>query len=65
MNEVYSFGEFDGNDQWYALKDGIRIKCDESIINHLWNQWVINPTAKSPRDGHYTIYTVTEPMFLN
>jgi hypothetical protein len=58
---VYSFGEYDANDQWYAHKDGVHIKCDEEIIDKLYWQWLMNPTAKRADDSHYTIFKVSEP----
>ncbi len=62
---VYSFGER-GNDKWYALEDGIRIKCDEDTIEKLWWQWLMLPTAKRADADGYTIFKVTQsPMSLN
>lgn len=60
---VFSFGEkgTDQTDQWYAHKDGIHIPCDETIIDKLWSQWIIAPTAERANDGKYTIFKVTEP----
>lgn len=56
---VFSFGE-KGTDQWYAHKDGVRISCDETIIDKLWWQWIIAPTAEKNDDGNYTIFKVSE-----
>ena len=33
VNNIFEFGENDTEtDQWYAKKDGIRIKCDENLF---------------------------------
>lgn len=56
---VFSFGE-KGTDQWYAHKDGIHISCDEKIIDKLWWQWIIAPTAERADDDKYTIFKVTK-----
>lgn len=63
INQVFSFGE-KGEDQWYENSDGSRIKCNEKIIDHLWKQWIMNPTAKRADDKNYTIFKVTEPAML-
>lgn len=57
---VFSFGE-KGTDQWYAHKDGVHIPCDETIIDKLWWQWIIAPTAERADDDKYTIFKVTKP----
>ena len=57
---VFSFGE-KGTDQWYAHEDGVHIPCDETIIDKLWWQWIIAPTAERADDDKYTIFKVTEP----
>jgi len=59
-NLVFSFGE-KGKDKWYAHADGVRIPCDESTIENLWEQWIMAPTADRADDGTYTIFIVTEP----
>lgn len=59
LSEVYSFGENE-DDKWYAHKDGVRIKCDEYIIDKLWWEWIVTPGAEKVKDGTYTIFKVTE-----
>lgn len=56
---VFSFGE-KGTDQWYAHEDGVHIPCDETIIDKLWWQWIIAPTAARADNDKYTIFKVTE-----
>ncbi len=63
MTTVYSFGE-KGEDQWYAGKDGVRIPCTEAIIDKLWWQWVISPSAKRADKDGYNIFKVTEPAIV-
>jgi hypothetical protein len=58
---VYSFGEKDEKNKWYAHEDGVRIKCNEQTISKLYYQWVVNPTAQRADDGEYYIYKATEP----
>ena len=60
--KVYSFGEnkTDKNDKWYTLKDGVRIPCDEKVIEKLWWQWVIAPDAERADDETYAIFEVKE-----
>ncbi len=61
---VYSFGE-KGMDQWYAHKDGAHLPCNEEVIDKLWWQYIMNPTAKRADDDKYTIFKVSEPaMYL-
>ena len=56
---IFEFGENDtGKDQWYAKKDGVRIKCDEKLFMLLWWRWVSDPTAKQRREGDYDIRSV-------
>ena len=59
LSDVFSFGE-NGDDKWYAHKDGVRIKCDEYVIDKLWWEWVVTPGAEKFYDGTYTIFKVTE-----
>lgn len=58
---VFSFGEKGLYDKWYSHLDGVKIKCDEKTIDHLWWQWLMNPTAKRDDDNKYVIFKVTEP----
>lgn len=57
---VIRFGE-SGDDRWYETEDNEVIQCDETIIDHLWWQYIINPTAKRADNDIYTIFEVTEP----
>lgn len=59
---VSRFGE-KGTDKWYESQ-GNRINCNEEIIDKLWWQWIINPTAKREDDEHYVIFGVTEPLLI-
>jgi len=61
--EIYSFGEFK-SDKWYELKDGTKITCDEDTIQKLWNQWVVNMTAKKEELNGATIFKCATPIYL-
>ena len=59
VNNIFEFGENDtGTDQWYAKKDGLRIKCDEKLFIWLWWRWLSDPTAKQRREGDYDVRSV-------
>ena len=62
---VYSFGE-KGEDQWYAHEDGVRIKCDEKIIDLLWWQWIMNAGVnRADKDGYAIFESKQVPMSLD
>jgi hypothetical protein len=56
---IYRFGAH-GDERWYEL-NGRRKTCDERTIMVLWNQWIMNPTAKRADDDRYTIFEVIDP----
>lgn len=63
--QIFSFGE-KREDKWYAHSDGKHVKCDENTIDHLWKQWLMNPTAEKADDEKYTIFKVVNPpMWLD
>ena len=63
---IYSFGISVSGEQWYAYKDGTHMEASVDEIDNLYDQWVMNPTAKRIDAGDEAVYTVKEPaMYLN
>lgn len=66
ITTVLAFGENGSSDQWYEDANGNRVKCNETIIDHLWWQWITNEGAKRADDEKYTIFITNEkyPLYL-
>ena len=65
IKKIKRFGESDSNNQWYELDTGERIKCDESIINTLWFDWVIRTDVHRKLVGDEIIFEYNKPVEID
>ena len=64
MKEVVSFGEdIHGKNQWYLTKQGVKIECEEVVMDALYDLWYKSPHSYSEsRSDGSTVYKVIEPI---
>lgn len=64
MREVVSFGEdIHGKNQWYLTKQGVKIECEEAVVDELYDLWNKSPLSyRENRSDGSIVYKVVEPI---
>jgi len=61
--KIYSFGQKENEDFWYANQEGNRTKCGEEMIDSLWRVWVVTKgVSKEFSEDGYTVFNSPTPL---